>query len=51
MEMPYSWNLYLINSVEDIVIFLGFKVFNSDNSCNRNVQVIFLEKPRFKIDI
>ena len=27
----YLWNL-MINNVEDIVVFLGFKVINSDNS-------------------
>ena len=27
----YPWSLYPINNVEDIVDFLGLKVFNSDN--------------------
>lgn len=36
-------NLYLFNNVEDIGIFLAYKMFNSDNLllsfCSRNVQV------------
>ena len=28
----YPWNFYLINNAEDIVVFLGILVFNSDNS-------------------
>ena len=36
MAMPdsqrYPGNLYLINNMEDIVVFLGLKVFNFDNS-------------------
>ena len=40
----YPRNLYLINNGEDIVVFLGFKVFNSDNS-----YVTFVEKPQLKI--
>ena len=44
----YPWNLYLINDMEDIVVFLGLKLFNSDNinmfSCSRNAQVTFIEK-------
>ena len=35
MVMPnsqrYPWTLYRINSVEDIVVFLGLKSVNSDN--------------------
>ena len=46
----YPWNLYLINNVEDIVIFLGLKVFNSDNSfmftCSFRITVV--EKPQLK---
>ena len=49
----YPRNLYLINNGEDIVVFLGFKVFNSDNSyrfsCTSNTQVTFVEKPQLKI--
>ena len=41
-------NLYLINNVDDIVIFPGLKMFNSDNfymfSCSRNAQVTLMEK-------
>jgi len=37
MEMPGSqrdnWNLYMSTNVEDAVVFLGFKIFNSDSSC------------------
>ena len=37
MEMPGSqrdnWNLYMSTNVEDVVVFLGFKVFYSDSSC------------------
>ena len=29
-SQQYPWNLYLIDYVEDIVVFLGFKVFSSD---------------------
>ena len=51
MAMPdlqrYPGNLYLVTSLEDIVIFLGLKVLNSDNSymfsSSRNAQVTFLE--------
>ena len=43
----YPWNLYLINSVEDIVIFLGLKVFDFDNfymfPCDKNSQENCLE--------
>ena len=43
-------NLYLINNVEDIVVFLGLKVnlTVTDNSyifsCSRNAHVTFAEK-------
>ena len=58
MEMPdsqrYHW-LYLINDLEDIVDFLGLKVFNYDNSsifaCSKNTQFAFVEKPLLKIII
>ena len=35
----YSWNLYLINNVDDINVFLGSKMLNSHNlhMCSRNV--------------
>ena len=50
----YPWNLYLIKHVEDIVIFLGLQMFNSDYfcmfSCSRNAQVNFKEKPHLKND-
>ena len=46
----YPWNLYFINNVEDIVIFLGLKVFNSDNSfmftCSFKITVV--EKQQLK---
>ncbi len=50
MAMPdshrYSWNCYL-KYVKDT--FLGWKVFNSDNSyifsCSRNAQDTSVEKP------
>jgi len=36
MAMPdsprYPWNHFLINNVENIVVFLGLKVFDFDNS-------------------
>ena len=41
--------------MEDIVIFLGLKVFNSDHSymvsCSKNAKVTFVEKPQEKIII
>ena len=54
--MSYSilhpWHLYLINNEEDIVVFLGLKVFSFGNfhivSCNRNAQVNFAEQPQLK---
>ena len=37
-----------MNNVEDIVVFIGLKVFNSDNSvnfsCSLNAQRTFVEK-------
>ena len=45
-------NLCLINNVEDVVVFLGLKVLNSENfffSCSRNAQVTFVEKTQLKI--
>ena len=53
MTMPDSqWhtrNLYLINTVIDIDVFLRLKVFHSNNSnifsCRRNVEVAFIENP------
>ena len=51
----YPWNLYLINSLEDVVAFLGIKVSNSENSymfsCSRNADVTFVEKPQFKMSV
>ena len=39
--------------MEDIVVFPGLNVFNSDNfyiiSCSRNEQVTFVAKPQLKI--
>ena len=31
-SQQYPWNLYLIYDVEDIIVFLVKKVWNSDNS-------------------
>ena len=49
----YPWNLYLINNVEDIVDFLGLKLYNFDHSNMftniRNAQINLVEKPQFKI--
>ena len=43
----------IINNVEHIIVFIGFKVFDSDDFymyfCSRNAQVIFVEKPLLKI--
>ena len=50
--VPWNpWNLYLINNEENIVVFLGLKVFSSDDtlSCSRNTQVAFVENPQLKI--
>ena len=42
----YPWILYLINDMEVNVIFLGLKVFISDNfrmfSCSENAQVTYV---------
>jgi len=42
----------MINNEEDIVVYLGIKVFISDTSylyfCNRNAQVTVEEKPPLK---
>ena len=39
----------IINNVEHIIVFIGFKVFDSDDFymyfCSRNAQVTFVEKP------
>ena len=49
----YSCKLYLIDNMEDIVVCLGLKLFNSDNTktffCNRNAQVTFVEEPQLKL--
>ena len=49
----YPWNRYLINNAEDIVVFLGLKVFHSKNSsmfsCSKKAQVTFVEKSQLKI--
>ena len=38
------WNHYVINILEDIVVFLGLKLFDYDNSyvfsCSRNKHVL-----------
>ena len=43
----YPLNLYLINNVEQIVVFLVLKVFDSDISymfsCSRSAQVTFVK--------
>ena len=44
----YPWKLYLINNVEDIGVFLGSKVFNSDKS-HIYEQVTFVESQQFEI--
>ena len=48
----YPLSFYLINDVEDIVIFfLGLKVFSSDNShifsCSENAQFTLAEHPQY----
>ena len=56
MKMPDSqqnpWNLYLSNNVEDIFVFLGLKVFDSDNFhhfiWSKYQRVTFTEKPQLK---
>ena len=49
----YPEQIYLINNMEDIVVVLGLKVFDSNKSypisSSRNVQVTFVEKPHLKI--
>ena len=41
-----------MNNAKDIVVFLWFKIHNSDNSymfsCNRNAQVTIVRKPQLK---
>ena len=45
--------LYLINNMENILVFKSLKGFNSDNSymclCSGVLKVIFIEKPQIKI--
>ena len=52
-SQQYPFALYLINNVQDIVVFLGLKVLNSGIyylfSCSRNMQVMLVEKPQLKI--
>ena len=47
-----SGNIYLIKNVQDIVVMLGLKVFNYDNSymfsCRRNAQITFVETTGLK---
>ena len=49
----YPWSPHLIKNVEDIVVFINLKVFNSDNSqmfsCNRNAQISFAENSHVKL--
>ena len=56
MAMPdlqrYSWNLYLINNVEDVVVSLGLKEFDSEFPyvlLQCDAQVTFVENPQLKI--
>ena len=44
-SQQYSWTLYLINNVEDIVVYIGLKeLILIRISCSRNTQVICVEK-------
>ena len=48
----YKVTLYLINNVEDIIVFLGLKVLNSDisyDSLYQKCKTHFAEKPQSKI--
>ena len=51
----HPWFFCVINNVEEIVIFLGLKVFYSDNSYlffrSRNTQVIFVENPELRVPL
>ena len=42
----------MTNYVEEIVVLIDLKVFNSDNfymfSCTRNAKICFVEKPKMK---
>ena len=46
-------SLYLINNLEEMIVFLGLKVFNSDNSfifrCSGITQITFAETLHLKI--
>ena len=44
----YPCNLYLINDVEDIVVFLDLKVLISDNYNKFSAQITFVEEPQLK---
>ena len=49
---PYHSNLYLINKMEDIIVFPYLKLFNFDHFClfySRSIQVNFVENPNLKI--
>ena len=53
-SQQYPWKLYLINNVENIVVFLDWKVCISDIItvyffCRRNPPVQIVEKPQLKI--
>ena len=45
----YPWNLYLISNVEDIVVFLGLKVFISDNFYMPLLWGTTVENRQFKV--
>ena len=57
MAMPnshrYPEQIYLTDNMEDIVVVLGLKVFDSNKSyrisSSRNAQVTFVEKPHLRI--
>ena len=44
----YLWTFYLVNREEDIVFFLGVKIYNKF-FFSRNAEVTFVEKLQLKI--
>ena len=50
---PYNLNLYLNNNMEEVVVFKGLQVLNSDSTnmffCSRNAHVTFVVKSQLKI--
>ena len=47
----YHGNLYLINNMENMVVFLDLELFAFFIfSCSRNAQVIFVEKQQLKFN-